>query len=655
YEQAISIKSKSINVSVPSVEGATRQSHYVSLLHHPVYKLQPEDEKNKDNNISKVGQQELPDFFHSRVTNKIRYIYKYHLNKGESAPIVAVEIDRPEENPIMFNAQVSSLISIGEALIEGISIVDLDITTPNNKGLEEVRLHLPKMPEELQNLEFSCEEVECIAAPEKDTDVYGLVLNIKFSQPINRHVTLNLKYEMNFLWKDADKVMMPIISPEGASVSNGFLAISLKSDEANKSNELGIKDASDIQKTGNKYLNKSGIYVETLGLEDSGKIWPMQINKLPKSLLEKTHDLKRPILRAFRYTYLGSHYLLPLKLGRYETTRSTKISEAHYETLFGKQGGVYTQATFEVENTQSQLLEIKLPKGSQLISVTVGNRLDGQAMERARTAQLDKNSVLVNLIKSDDPFNIQLQYSYEGEPLGFWGTLEERLPILEGALVGHLLWDVYLPGGAYYQVMPGETNLEVLRSNLDINMRKMKYTFKKQTFGEDNHWIGFSFSQIYSDDQNLASKDVTPKKKKEAIANNVPKYSMMYVSTAAQVVGQVISLFSTFLIGSALILFTIKVNQVLHIAGILMVSSGTAAMVYAIAEMEADMMPTVYVGSIFTVIIVVVWTWQLWTVINQEDEEDENPELDSTSKESLKLKKPKPDKSESKQIEPEKN
>ncbi|WP_353570885.1 hypothetical protein, partial [Candidatus Albibeggiatoa sp. nov. BB20] len=621
YEQAISAEMQNINVSVPSLLEVTRQSHYVSLLHHPLYKLQPEDKKNRENNISKVGQQELPEFFHSRLTSKIRYIYKYHLQPEDEIPAIAVEIERPEEEPVIFDAQVSSLISVGEALVEGISIVDLKVTSPNNSGIRELRLHLPKMPDELQNLKLSCAEVECVE--ESDTDVYGLVLNITFAQPIVEHVTLMLKYEMNFSWKDADNVMMPIVSPEGASVSNGFLAISLKSD---------IPDDLDIEnkaETDQEYLNKPGIYVETLGLEDTGKVWPMQINKLPEALLQKTHALKRPVLRAFRYTFLGSHYLLPLKLGRYETTRSTKISEAHYETLLGKQGGVYTQASFEIENTQSQLLEIKLPENSQIISVMVGNRLDGQARERARTAQLGENSILVRLIKSEDPFTIKLQYSSEGDPLGFWGTLEEHLPVLEGALVGHLVWDVYLPGGAYYQVMPGDTNLEVLRSNLDINVRKMKYIFKKQTFGEDNRWVGFSFSQIYSDDQNLSAADSDDKDKKE-LSEDVPKYSMMYVSTAAQVVGQVISLFSTFLIGSALILFTVKANQMLHIAGILMVSSGTASMVYAIAEMEADMMPTVYVGSIFTVIIVVVWTWQLWTVINQEeDEEDEHhhPEL----------------------------
>ncbi|MCV6637507.1 hypothetical protein [Candidatus Albibeggiatoa sp. nov. NOAA] len=627
YEQAVSTKTEKINVSVPSLLGVTRQSHYVALLHDPVYKLQPEDQRNKENHISKVGQQELPEFFQSRLTSKIRYIYKYHLEPEDDIPTIAVEIERPEENPVIFDAQVSSLISVGEALVEGIAIVDLDVTSQNTGGIQKLRLHLPKMPEELQNLKLDCLGVECVDT--RDTDVYGLVMNIKFARPIVETVRLILTYEMNFSWKDADNVMMPIISPEGASVSDGFLAISLKSDIPEIPDTMMAADREKIEQ---EYLNKPGLYVETLGLEDTGKIWPMQINKLPEVLLQKTHDLKRPVLRAFRYTYLGSHYLLPLKLGRYETTRSTKISEAHYETLLGKQGGVYTQASYEIENTQSQLLEIKLPPDSQLISVVVGGHLDGQARERARTAHLGENSILVGLIKSEDPFSINLQYSYEGEPLGFWGKLEEHLPVLEGALVGHLVWDVYLPGGAYYQVMPGDTNLEVLRSNLDINVRKMKYIFKKQTFGEDNRWVGFSFSQIYSDDKKLSEAANDEDKNEEEISADVPTYSMIYVSTAAQVVGQVISLFSTFLIGSALILFTVKANQMLHIAGILMVSSGTASMVYAIAEMEADMMPTVYVGSIFTVIIVGVWTWQLWTVINQEEEEEEHTDEPSKPK-----------------------
>jgi hypothetical protein len=589
--------------------------------------LQPEDSENKKNHITKVGQQELPEYFRSKLTDKIRYIYKYHLEPEDEIPIITVGIDRPDndEDNIVFNTQVSSLISVEEALVEGVAIVDLDVATANNFGLRKLRLHLPKMPDELQNLKIDCIDVEC--PYEFDTDVYGLVLNIEFARPIIDTVSLIISYEMNFSWENADNVLMPIVSPEGASMSNGFLAISLKSDtsdEKTSNSQATLREQLETKRA--KYLSKTGIYVDTLGLEDTGKIWPMQINKLPKKLLKKTHDLKRPILRAFRYTYLGSHYLLPLKLGRYETTRSTKISEAHYETLIGKQGGVYTQVTYEVENTQSQLLEIKLPKGSQIISAMVGDRLDGQARERARTVHLDENSILVRLIKSEEPFSIKLQYSYEGEPLGFWGKLEEHLPVLEGVLVGHLVWDVYLPSGAYDHVMPGDTNMEVLRSNLDINMRKMKYIFKKQTFGEDNRWVGFSFSQIYSDEQNATQADAGQKsnKRQKETANNDPKYTMVYVSTAAQVVGQVISLFSTFLIGSALILFTIKANQMLHIAGILMVSSGTASMVYAIAEMQADMMPTVYVGSIFTVIIVVVWTWQLWTVINQEEEEDEH-------------------------------
>lgn len=608
YEQAISAKyedsnsTENINIAVPSLLSVTRQSHYVALLYDPVYKLQPE--KNKKNSLEKVGQHELPEFFYTQLSNKIRYIYKYHLEPKDEVPAIEVKVERPDKDPVIFNAQVSSLISVGEAFIEGIAIIDLNITSPNNKGIRELRLHVPKMPEELQNLKLTCADIECVN--DRDTDVYGLVMHITFAQPIVENVSMTLEYEMNFSWKDADNVLMPIVSLEGANVSDGFVAISLKSDDS-KSMELDNQE----------YLNQPGIYVETLGVEDSGKIWPMQINKLPEPLLKTTHDLKRPILRAFRYTYIGSHYLLPLQLGRYQTTSSTKISEAHYETLIGKQGGVYTQVSYEVENTQSQLLEIKLPKGSQVISVIVGDQLDGQARERARTARLGQDSILVSLIKSDTPFNIKLQYSYESKPLGFWGEINDHLPVLRGALVGHLVWDVYLPSGAYYQ--PRETNLEVLRGNLDINVRKMKYIFKKQTFGDDNRWVGFTFSQIYSDNQTNA---IETSKNNDSMNGDIPQYSMYYVSTAAQVVGQVVSLFSTFLIGSALILFTVKANQMLHIAGILMVSSGTASMVYAIAEMEADMMPTVYVGSLFTVIIVGVWTWQLWMVINQEEEEE---------------------------------
>ncbi len=627
-EIASSSKSGIIGVSVPGLLQVTRQSHYVALLNDPSYKLQPEDRKDTESNdgvqITKVGQQVLPEFFSSRLKNKIRYIYKYHLGSEAPIPTILVRMDNPDaEKKTTFDAQISSLISVGESLIEGMALIELTVTNKNTQGINNLRLHLPKMPDELQELTLTCAaSVECV--DNRDTDVYGLVLNIDFKPAVVKNISLILSYKMNFSWENANEILMPITSIEGASFFNGFFAISLKSDKSD-ANETTLNARQ-------KYSNQLGIYAETLNLEDTGKIWPMQINKLPEPLLQEAHRLKRPILRAFRYTYLGAHYLLPLELGRYETTRPTKISEAHYETLFGKQGGVYTQVTYEVENAQSQLLEIKLPKNAQLISVTVGGYLDGQAKERARTAQLSKNSILVRLIKSNQPFTIKMQYSYEGTSLGFWyGYLKEYLPILKDSLVGHLVWDVYLPSGAYYQVMPNDTNLEVLRSNLDINVRKMKYIFKNQTFGEDNRWIGFRFSQIYSDDQDLAAESkinisqANQSKIDESNPefNDAPQYSMMYVSTAAQVVGQVISLFSTFLIGSALILFTIKANQVLHIVGILMVSSGTASMVYAIAVLEADMMPTVYVGSIFTTIIVGVWTWQLWTVINQDDDEEE--------------------------------
>jgi len=397
------------SVAVPLLRAAQvhRQRGMLALLSGQELALQPLQAER----VSKVGENQLPAFVRKALKMTVAHTYKYI----DPEPKVIAKAVAPERKAGKFDAQVDTLISIGDVTLKGATTLELNV---KSGSLMALQLQLPPAVNLLGLSSPALRNYQVKAANNIQT------VQVDFTQEMQGQFRIELNYEQ-ILPEGGDNSVVPTPAVPEAEVEFGRIAVEAL----------------------------AAVEVQAAKLEN---LSTLDLNELPQQLVLKTTN---PILLAYRYVH--PPYSLGLKITRHQevAVQVANIEKAQYETLLTRDGLEVTTARYTVRNSRKQFLRLQLPENAEVWSAEVGGK--GEKPARAD----DGRSILLKMINATSGFPLQLVYAVQHDKVEQRGTVELQLPRPD-ILVTHTRWDVYLPAGVEY--LNPDTNLQI-RSGLAQN------------------------------------------------------------------------------------------------------------------------------------------------------------------------------------------
>jgi len=473
-------------IAVPILRAleVARQKGMVALLSGPDLALEPQDHAD----MSEVGENQLPAFFRNQLEQAVSHTWKYH----SAAARMAVNAVTPERQQGKFNAQIDTLISIGEVTLKGQVSIENDV---KSGVLRELVLLLPA---DLNILGVSGPSIR-----NHSITVEGDVqrVEIEFTREMDGQFRVELNYERIML-DGAAETTVPRLEVVDADVEHGRIAIEALS-------------ALEVQAS----------LVEQLS--------SLEINELPRQLVLKTTN---PILLAYRYVRTEKPFALQLRITRHEEidVQVAAIDTANYQTLFTTDGLAVTRVQFDVRNSRRQFLRLSLPPGSEIWSVFVNGNAQKPAF--ASDTQADVKDVLIKMINSATAFPVELVYATRGDAMQNFGRIRSSLPRPD-MIVTHSNWDVYVPASPSYG--KPHTNMDLIAAHVmtsvkDASVELLRGTVANVISGEPLHielptqGLLYRFSKLYA---NQSQEDA--------------HFAMRYVHRSAGFAGLWLSLIAT--------------------------------------------------------------------------------------------------------------
>jgi len=489
YEQLLSAnkEQKAINVPLIKADNMHRQRGIVALLAGAELALKPVDESQ----ITRVGENQLPAFFRNTIELSIAHTFKY----TSESPKLTVKTVAPERKQGKYDAQVDTLVSLGEVTMRGSAGVQMDIKTGSVVSLQ---LHLPKDINVLNVTGPSLRNYKIIA--EQNTQN----ISVEFTQEMTGQFRLEINYE-KILGATKSELEVPMLEVSGAEVQHGRIAV-----EALTAVEVQAAEAKQLSL--------------------------LEINELPQQLVLKTTN---PILLAFKYVNTESPHLLKLKMTRHQEldVQVAVIEAANYQTLLTNDGLAVTTAKFMVRNSRRQFLRLNLPEGSQVWSVFV----DGKAEKPANANNNDQSEtqdILIKMLNSVSGFPVEVIYATPVKKIEMFGSLTSQLPTPD-MVVTRTQWDAYLPVGPDYRSI--KTNMDVVVSGQWINPRrqvvsnpasdKLTQAGKPMRMTVPQQGIHYRFEKLYANQ-----------------SKTVSEFSIRYASAGGNQFGLLLSAISVILI-----------------------------------------------------------------------------------------------------------
>ncbi len=406
---------------------AQRQRGMVALLGSRDLALKPVDEGG----ATRVGENQLPAFVRDGLTLPVLHTFKY----VEAPPLLIVEATSPERRQGKLDAQVDTLVSLGEATLSGAASIGVEV---KSGSVMELRLQLPGGVELLNLTGPSVRDFQVrpsttdMAQGEPAKEEPAQEVRVQFTQEMEGHFRLEVAYE-RILTPDSGELTVPLIAVAGAEVDQGRVAVEALS-------------AVEVQATTAEQLTV------------------LDIAELPQQLVLRTTN---PILLAYKYVRSTPAPRLALSVTRHRllTVQEAAIDRADYRTLFTRDGLAVTTATFLVRNSRKQFLRVRLPRGAEVWSAFV----DGHPEKPA--AAEDGESVLLKIVHSTRGFQVQLIYATRESRIRGLGRVEGQLPRPD-ILVTESHWDVYLPAEMRYE--EPHSNLDVVDLGTPIEGDEMK-------------------------------------------------------------------------------------------------------------------------------------------------------------------------------------
>ena len=554
FEQLLNDKQVDIGVPMLRALDVIRQKGMMVLLSGSDLALEPGEYRD----MSEVGENQLPAFFRNQLEQTVSHTYKYHADQAQ----MQIKTVTPQREQGKFNAQVDSLISIGEVTVKGQVSIGIDV---KSGVLRDLQL---KFPSRINILGVSGPSIR---THQVSVDGDYQQINIEFTQEMDGQFRLELNYERIMLDGTAE-TSVPRIEVVEAEVEHGRIAIEALS-------------ALEVQPN----------RVEQLST--------LEINELPRQLVLKTTN---PILLAYRYVKTEKPFMLSLSITRHEEidVQVAAIDTAIYQTLFTSDGLAVTRVQFDVRNSRRQFLRLALPVGSEIWSVFV----NGQAQKPAFASDRheDSRDVLIKMVNSSTAFPVELVYATHNEQMETFGRIEGTLPRPD-MIVTNSRWDVYVPATPRYGTP--RTNMDVVSSNIIQTVRVPGASLlgdmeASVINGEPLHidlptqGILFSFAKLYA---NQSEDDAY--------------FKLRYVHQRAGFAGLWISLLATAAIWAGIILTGLKNTSANRHLPVVLLVSGIFMLGLSVMLLGTSITPA-SVLSLLIVSLAGVWLalkkWQMW-------------------------------------------
>lgn len=406
------------------LSNAHRQRGMIALLAGRELTLQPVD----DTVATRVGGNQVPKFVRERLDKTIAHAFKY---VGERPELDVLAIP-PVREQGRFDARVDTLISLGEATMKGVARVEFDV---KSGGIMQLELVLPKSVNFLNLAAPSLRGYKLEAIDDAQ------LIKVEFTQDMQGQFPVEVSYE-RIMKEGQTAVDVPTISVRNAEVEQGRIAVEALS-------------AMEVKPTTTDHLSS------------------LELTQLPQHLLLQTTN---PILLAYRYAYAEPAHRLVLSLTQHRAivTKAAVIDEAHYQTLFTREGLAVTRARFTMRNTREQFLKVQLPGDSEVWKAFVGGQEEKPALVAADDARGDGPEVLIKILNSVKPFSVELVYMTPIQEMGMLGKIDGELPKPD-MIVTQSHWDVYLPDGLRYRRL--SSNLDQVGEPLHVDRSTMSEDF----------------------------------------------------------------------------------------------------------------------------------------------------------------------------------
>ncbi|VAW44362.1 hypothetical protein MNBD_GAMMA02-356, partial [hydrothermal vent metagenome] len=435
YEQLLGHQNASISatepqsleaIKVPLIKALEmhRQRGIVALLVGSELTLKP----IKEQGVTRVGENQLPAFFRNQITQTIAHTFKY----TSEMPQLTVETMAPIRKQGKYDAQVDTLISLGEVTMRGSAGIQIDVKSGTVLGLvfaipAEVNVLNVTGPS-LRNHKVTSESGTGESSLGKKG---GQLIQVEFTQEMTGQFQLEVNYE-NILGDSKSELAVPTIQVNGAEVQHGRIAVEALT-------AVEVQAAKTVQ------------------------LSTLEINELPQQLVLKTTN---PILLAFKYVNSETPHQLNLKMTRHQelAVQVAAIETARYQTLITDDGLAVTTARFDVRNSRLQFLRLSLPQEADVWSVFVNGKAEKPANANNQTSnnadsQSGQKDILIKMLNSATGFPVEVIYATPIDKMGLFGSVTSKLPQPD-MVVTHSYWDVYLPVGPNYQAV--ETNMNLV-------------------------------------------------------------------------------------------------------------------------------------------------------------------------------------------------
>ncbi len=402
-----------------------RQRGIVALLVGNELTLKPTTEKG----VTRVGENQLPAFFRNQITQTIAHTFKY----TSENPELIVQTMAPIRKQGKYDAQIDTLISLGEVTMRGSAGVQIDVKSGT---VLDLVFTIPSGVNVLSVTGPSLRNHKVINGFEDkhQSKKSDQLIQVEFTQEMTGQFQLEINYE-NILGENKSELTVPTLQVGGAEVQHGRIAVEALT-------------AVEVQAA------------ETIQLST------LEINELPQQLVLKTTN---PILLAFKYVNSETPHQLHLKMTRHQelAVQVAAIETAKYQTLITDDGLAVTTARFDVRNSRLQFLRLSLPQESEVWSVFV----DGKAEKPANAnnnaeSKKGQKDILIKMLNSATGFPVEVIYATPIDRMSLFGSVSSQLPQPD-MVVTHSYWDVYLPIGPNYQAV--ETNMNVVTANQWVN------------------------------------------------------------------------------------------------------------------------------------------------------------------------------------------
>jgi len=431
YDRSLGTPGEDLELPLLRAPDAQRQRGMVALLASGDLTLDPRNETA----VTRVGENQLPAFVRQSIDKTVAHTFKYI----EEPPRFLVRARTPDPVAGKFDAQVDTLVSLGEVAVSGAASAAIHVKSGR---LTDLQLELPG---DVNLLSLSGPSLRSHRAAVSGG---SLLVDVAFTQEMEGEFRLELTYERILPEAQAES-QVEVATPRvrGAEVEQGRVAVEALS-------AVEVRPASAEQLTA------------------------LEVAELPQQLVLRTTN---PILMAYKYLHAEPRPRLTLGLTRHRLAgvQEAAIDRADYRTLYTRDGLQVTTAEFTLRNSRKQFLRLRLPKGATVWSAFVDGKAEKPAVSEGKNGE--DRTVLIKIVNSTAGFPVHLVYATQGPRFGGVGSARGSLPRLD-ILVTHSRWEVYVPADMSYG--KPSTNMDVVKAGGAVTRESMEAMARQLTGAE---------------------------------------------------------------------------------------------------------------------------------------------------------------------------